>query len=105
MENDFNAVCEAQPTEALCNKSITVDVVGDRCIYLNNHRIVGSKPYYSENLPQRSTKLTVRDALAAFSVDEMSAYINEKTARQKYFSDYREKRDANKASKESSDGK
>ena len=36
---------DARPADDLCARQITVDVVGTRCVYLNNHRIAGGKPY------------------------------------------------------------
>jgi hypothetical protein len=33
-------------------KQFMLSVVGKRCVYLNNHRICGAKPYVSENIPQ-----------------------------------------------------
>lgn len=86
--NDFNAIYDAKPTNPLCDKQIDVCVVGKRCVYLNSHRIAGGKPYISENLPQHEFNLTVRDALKAFSVKELEAYISEKNQREKYFADY-----------------
>lgn len=47
-----------------CDK-IDVTVVGRRCVYLNDFRIAGSKPYVSENLPQHSFTITVGDVLMA----------------------------------------
>ncbi len=49
----------------LREQEIELVVVGRRCVYLNDHRIAGAKPYVSENLPQHSFKLRVKDVLAA----------------------------------------
>jgi len=89
MPNEIHAVWKDQPTDPICDKMIEVTVVAERCIYLNDHRIVGGKPYVSENLPQRSMDLTIREALEAFSIKELEAYVKEVAARQKYFADYR----------------
>lgn len=95
-DNDFNVVYKNKPTDPLCDKPITVDVVGTRCIYLNDHRIAGGKPYVSEGLPQRSMSLTVRAALEAFPIKELEAYIAEKKDRQEYFAAYHVWKDSNK---------
>ena len=92
--NGYEKAKKNEPTEELCSKPITVDIVGTRCVYLNDHRIAGGKPYVSENLPWRSMDLDVREALAAFSIKELEAYIKEKKARAKYWSDYRAKNNA-----------
>lgn len=44
---------------------ITLTVVGKRCVYLNDHRVAGSKPYVSENLPEHSFQITMQDILSA----------------------------------------
>lgn len=44
---------------------IDLTIVGKRCVYLNDYRIAGGKPYVSENLPQHSFEVTVEDILAA----------------------------------------
>lgn len=90
----FRAAYDERPTDELCSRSITVDVVGTRCVYLNQHRIAGAKPYVSEGLSSRSMTLTVREALAAFSEREIEAYLREKRAREAYCAGLRSYRDA-----------
>ena len=97
MTDAFNIAYKKAPTEVACDREITVDVVGTRCIYLNNYRIVGGKPYVSENLPSRSMKLTVRDALNAFKEDELKAYLKEIAERRAYMAGLRAYRDAAEA--------
>lgn len=80
---------KAQPKEPLCEKVISVDVFAKRCVYLNEYRIAGGKPYVSENIPCKSFNITTRDALDAFSIEELEAYTKEKKARDKYWADYR----------------
>jgi hypothetical protein len=46
-------------------KKIELTVVGTRCVYLNDHRIAGSKPYVSENLSQHSFMVSIDEILAA----------------------------------------
>ena len=38
---------------------------GIRCVYLNDHRIAGAKPYISENLPQTEYYVTLKELKAA----------------------------------------
>lgn len=49
-----------------------------RCIYVNDHRIVGDKPYVSENLPFIDKNTTVGKVLKAFSIEELQSAINDK---------------------------
>lgn len=91
---DYNEAKKNEPTEELCSKRTTVDVVGKRCVYVNSHRVAGGKPYVAENLPQHEFNISVRDALDAFSFDELEAYIKEKKARLKYWSDFRANKEA-----------
>lgn len=84
---------DARPADDLCARQITVDVVGTRCVYLNNHRIAGGKPYVSENISSRSMSLTVRDALNAFSEAELLAYLFERREQNAYCAGARNYRD------------
>jgi len=56
-------------------KPIEIMIVGTRCVYLNNYRIAGSKPYVSENLPHWIFRTSIEDVLAAFSLDEIRATL------------------------------
>ena len=48
---------------------IELVVVGKRCVYLNDFRIAGGKPYVSENLPQHSFSVKISDVLHAIQGD------------------------------------
>lgn len=87
---DYPAYYADQPTEKECDHPISVTVVGTRCVYLNNYRIVGGKPYVSEGLPERSFETTVREALFAFSEQQLRAALKERRARKRYFGKWRE---------------
>lgn len=52
-------------SEELLNKQIELTVVGRRCVYLNDFRIAGGKPYVSENLPQHSFTIRIADLIQA----------------------------------------
>lgn len=49
------------PTQAMNDKTLTVTVVGRRCVYINDYRVAGSKPYVSENLPSWSFEADIND--------------------------------------------
>ena len=87
-ENPFNKIWNEKPTSELCDRLIEIDVVGKRCIYINNHRVEGGKPYVSENLPSMIKKTPLRELLDAFSDKEIRAYLKEKRERKKYFDNY-----------------
>lgn len=59
--------------DELARREIELVVVGQRCVYLDDYRIAGSKPYVSENLPQHSFKIKVQDVLNA--LPELSAAL------------------------------
>ena len=46
---------------AMNDKTLTVTVVGRRCVYINDYRVAGSKPYVSENLPSWSFEADIND--------------------------------------------
>ena len=54
--------------------TVVLDKKHVRCVYLNNFRIVGSKPYISENLEYKHHEFTIEDLRRAFPELE----INEK---------------------------
>lgn len=60
------------------NKPIEVSVVGRRCVYVNNYRVAGGKPYYSENLPHHELKTTLGDVLDAFHAEDIRAALTER---------------------------
>ena len=56
-------------------KKIEIEIVGKRCVYINDYRVAGSKPYASENLPQYAFTATISDILDAFSLPEIINYL------------------------------
>ena len=44
-------------------EKVELVVVAKRCVYVNDHRICGGKPYVSERLPQHSFTVDVRELL------------------------------------------
>lgn len=87
---DYPAYYADQPTEKECDHPISVTVVGRRCVYLNDYRIAGGKPYVSENLPEHRFEINVREALMAFSEEQLRAALRERRARKSYFAKWRE---------------
>ena len=81
---DHPAYWDARPTEAALDVKTEVQVVGTRCVYVNDYRIAGGKPYYSENLPNHSFEATVRDVLEAFPDRVLQAALRERKARRKH---------------------
>lgn len=90
---DFNEVYDARP-KAFAEKPIEVSVVAKRCVYVNDYRICGGKPYFSENLPQHDFKTTLGNVLSAFREEDVVAYFAERKACNEYLSAWRSARDA-----------
>jgi hypothetical protein len=91
---DFNAVWDARPPAPVSDTPVEVCVVGRRCVYVNNYRIAGGKPYVSENLPSHSLNTTLGEVLDAFTPAQIRKALAEKAARRKYFAEYHERRKA-----------
>ena len=47
------------------SRKIEITVVGSRCVYVNDTRVAGNKPYVSENLPQWSFTVDEDEILRA----------------------------------------
>ena len=63
------------------SKPIEIIVVGSRCVYMNDYRVAGSKPYVSENLPHQTFRATLEDILDAFALDDLQKAVDERIAR------------------------
>lgn len=81
---DHPAYWAARPTEPLLERETAVQVVGERCVYVNDYRVAGGKPYYSENLPNQRFKTAVRNVLDAFPDEILEAALRERNARRKH---------------------
>jgi len=88
VSDDFNAVWDARPATPTCDTPVEVTVVGRRCVYVNDYRIAGGKPYVSEQLPSHVLKTTLGDILEAFGEREIRKALREKKARRDYFAAY-----------------
>ena len=84
MTNIWNKAYAKRPLSESCSREISIDIVGDRCIYINDTRVQGGKPYVSENLPTKSKKTTVREVLDAFSEQDIRDYLEERIAVKAY---------------------
>lgn len=94
---DWNTVWDNQPPAPACDTLIEVYVVGRRCVYVNDYRIAGGKPYVSEGLPSHTLKTTLGEVLSAFTEAEIRRALREKKARRDYFAAYHERRKAAEA--------
>jgi hypothetical protein len=65
------------------SKPIEIIVVGNRCVYINDYRVAGRKPYASENLPQQTFRATLADILDAFALDDLQQAVDERQARRR----------------------
>lgn len=74
-----------RPATPVRDKPIEVVVVGRRCVYVNNHRIAGGKPYVSENLPHHSLQTNLGDVLDAFSDEDLLKALAERRETREYF--------------------
>jgi hypothetical protein len=87
---DFNEVYDNQPACPTRDRQIEVCVVGRRCVYVNNFRVAGSKPYVSEGLSSHTLKAKLGDVLDAFDEREIRAALREAKERRAYFAAYYE---------------
>lgn len=60
------------------SEKIVICVVGRRCVYINNYRAAGGKPYVSEQLPEHSFNTTVDEVLSAFSTKQIRDFLTRK---------------------------
>ena len=56
-------------------KKIEICVVGKRCVYINDFRVAGGKPYVSELLAQHSFHVRAQDIFEAFTTDQIEAEL------------------------------
>ena len=87
MANLTKEVVDAAPETPTADKVVEVDVVARRCVYVNDFRIAGGKPYVSENLPSHTLKTTLGEVLNAFTHEEIRKALDEQEARAKYLRD------------------
>ena len=59
---------------------IEICVVGKRCVYINDYRVAGGKPYAGESLPQHSFHVRTKDIFEAFSTDQIKAELSRRGA-------------------------
>jgi hypothetical protein len=66
------------------SKPIEIIIVGSRCVYINDYRVAGSKPYVSENLPHQTFHANLADILDAFALDDLQKAVDERLARRRH---------------------
>lgn len=54
----------------MSSELIEITVVGKRCVYINDYRVAGAKPYVSENLLQHSFNVQRSEIFRALGVKE-----------------------------------
>lgn len=91
---DPNLLFASKPACPVAETPVEVSVVGKRCVYVNDYRIAGSKPYVSENLPSHDFKTTLRKVLDAFTRDQIRAALKEVEVERDYFKAYHAQEDA-----------
>lgn len=98
MNNDqkMALLFKQRPNDPKLDRQIEVSVVSTRCVYVNDHRVAGSKPYASEQLAQKNFKTTVREVLDAFTEAELLAHVFERRDRNMFMKGARLFRDADK---------
>lgn len=82
---DWNAVRDAQPPAPNCDMPVEVEVVARRCVYVNNYRVAGSKPYHGEGLSRHTLQTTLGEVLEAFTEKQIRAALREQKARRDYY--------------------
>jgi hypothetical protein len=96
-DEDWNAVWEGAPASPKRDTPVEVSVVGRRCVYVNNYRVAGGKPYLSENLPSHDLMTSLGEVLDAFAESDILAALAEKKARAEYFAAYHARKKADAA--------
>jgi hypothetical protein len=94
MSKAWKDAYDKRPLNSLCSEMIEISVVGERCIYINDHRVAGGKPYVSENLPRKAKRTPLRDILDAFTEEQILTYLAEKHQITSYCAGLRAFRDA-----------
>lgn len=82
---DPNVLFERAPKCPVGDQSIEVSVVGERCVYINNHRVAGGKPWGAVDLSSHALRTTLKDVLSAFNPDEIRAALAEREAERAYY--------------------
>lgn len=93
-KEDFNEVWAARPAAPVGDKAVEVHVVAKRCVYINDRRIAGGKPYASENLPSHNLKTSLAEIIEAFPEEDILEALAERRKRKEYFAAYHARRAA-----------
>lgn len=87
-DEDFNAFWAARPKCPVGDKPVEVSVVARRCVYINDYRVAGSKPYVSEGLPHHTLETTLATLLNAFPEADILAALEERRISKEYIAAY-----------------
>lgn len=52
-----------------------ITIVSDVCVYFNDYRICGRKPFISENLKQRTFDISTNEILKNIDINDIKKYI------------------------------
>ena len=55
------------------SENVEIVIVGKRCVYINDYRVAGAKPYVSENLPQHSFIVPRDEIIRALGLQAIAA--------------------------------
>ncbi len=81
------------PTNPKCDEHIEILCVGNRCVYINDYRSAGGKPYHSENIPERVFNTPLREILTAFTDEQLRAFIKERKQRKEWYKSLQESKE------------
>lgn len=59
-------------------KEVILTIVEDTCVYLNDYRIQGRKPYVSEFKPQKHINVKVKNILDSLDIEDIEEYMLKK---------------------------
>ena len=90
----WNEAWLQRPINHVLERDIDITIVGSRCVYINDHRVQGGKPYVSENLSHDVRKTKLREVLDAFTVEKIKAYLEHKISHDAFCHGLRSFRDA-----------
>lgn len=62
----------------MMSKKVEISIVHDRCIYINDYRIVGNKPYSSENLKTTNYFVDTNKILDQLDFKDIEKYVEDK---------------------------
>ena len=65
-------------TQNTLKKIVDIDVFVGQCVYINDYRVVGSKPYVNESIEQYNVKAKIFDILESLDIEDIKNFIKYK---------------------------